>query len=276
MTDSAPSLPAPASGARHRVLVADDDPVSREMAQHILRRLGHEADSAGNGAAALAAHRARSYDLILMDCEMPVLDGFAATRRLRAEEGDGPSRTPVLGLSARVDHDQREHCRAAGMDGLLPKPLLASSLRDALLRWLAPDKPEDTRSSQQEDDALDVVCANFGPHFPHIVALYQRDGAPRLEALRVAQQQGDMVELARVAHALSGSSMAIGATRVATLSAALERAARGLRQQTPNNPSVVSELASEYEQIVPLLETLEREYRHVCARLQELLARQDA
>ena len=101
----------------------------------MVKRLGLHADVAGNGVEALDAIDRLPYDLILMDCQMPVMDGFEATRRLRQTHADGP-RIPVIAMTANAIRGDRELCLDAGMDDYLPKPVRSSELKAMLRRWL--------------------------------------------------------------------------------------------------------------------------------------------
>jgi CheY-like chemotaxis protein len=111
--------------------------VNREVARRILERLGFQVDLAPDGQAALDACAARRFDLILMDVQMPVMDGLTATRELRKRETGG-QRTPIVALTASAMSGELSRCLAAGMDGLLTKPLEVERLRDVLTRHVAP------------------------------------------------------------------------------------------------------------------------------------------
>jgi PAS domain S-box-containing protein len=124
------------SGLAARVLVAEDNPVNQLMAAEMLKRIGCTVDVAGNGREAVEALRARPYDVVLMDCEMPVLNGYDATRQLRAEEAAG-ERVPVIAMTASALKGDRERCLEAGMDDFLPKPVRLQDLRQAVARWVA-------------------------------------------------------------------------------------------------------------------------------------------
>lgn len=127
--------PAPAAGAR--VLVVEDNPVNLLIAEEFLRQLGHEPVGVGDGAAALAACSDAPPQLVLMDLQMPVMDGFEATRRLRALQAEGRLPPfPIVALTAHAGEADRHQSAAAGMDGHLTKPILVDALRDALARWL--------------------------------------------------------------------------------------------------------------------------------------------
>jgi CheY-like chemotaxis protein/HPt (histidine-containing phosphotransfer) domain-containing protein len=226
----------------------------------MLEQLGYAAEAAEDGLQALAAHRAAGYDLILMDCEMPALDGYAATRRLRQEESEKDSglHTPVLGLTAHTGAQQEEQCRQAGMDALLAKPLRPPMLREVLARWLAAaaHAPGTSATPAAGADELDAVRAMFGSDFADLAALYRNDGPLRLAALRTACDRRDRALLATVAHALGGSSASIGASGLATLCRELELRAR----------------AAPLDDCQAHLSRIEHEYRRISDKLQALLA----
>ncbi len=139
-TPAAPSLVerSPAGGAvRPRVLVVEDNDVNQVVAEGILASLGYDADLAGDGREALDALEHTAYDAVLMDCQMPVLDGYDATRELRLRElTQGRPRVPVLAMTASVTEGERERCAAAGMDDFVPKPVTPAELGAALDRWV--------------------------------------------------------------------------------------------------------------------------------------------
>jgi CheY-like chemotaxis protein len=130
--------PTPVPVEHSRVLLADDNELNRQLAAILLLRLGCVVDEAENGAEALALFAQRPYALVLMDCMMPELDGFAATARLRAfEQATGRARTPVLALTASAIEGDRERCLAAGMDDYLAKPFTFEQFEAAVRRWVA-------------------------------------------------------------------------------------------------------------------------------------------
>ncbi len=141
-TPSRGSAPSAATGRRPVVLLVEDNPVNQLVATRMLQLEGCEVDLAANGAEAIDRAQARTYDLILMDCHMPVMDGFQATRRLREIFGP-PGRLPILALTASVLDEDRELCRQAGMDAALAKPLQRKALAQALAHWIrrAPEAP---------------------------------------------------------------------------------------------------------------------------------------
>jgi CheY-like chemotaxis protein len=120
------------------VLVAEDNPVNQVVALRILERGGFHAEVAANGIEALAMLSARRYDAILMDCQMPQMDGYETTVILRRRE-NGTRRTPIIALTAHAMKGDRERCLDAGMDDYLSKPIRRDVLIETLRRWLPPE-----------------------------------------------------------------------------------------------------------------------------------------
>ncbi|VVO21773.1 hybrid sensor histidine kinase/response regulator [Pseudomonas fluorescens] len=121
-----------------RILVAEDNSISTKVIRGMLGKLNLQPDTASNGEEALLAMKAQRYDLVLMDCEMPILDGFSATQQLRAwEVGNQRIRTPVVALTAHILTEHKERARQAGMDGHMAKPVELSQLRELIEHWVA-------------------------------------------------------------------------------------------------------------------------------------------
>jgi signal transduction histidine kinase/CheY-like chemotaxis protein len=130
-----------------RILVAEDNPVNQQLARAMLLRLGYQTDVAGNGQEAVDSVMNVPYDLVLMDCQMPVMDGFQATRIIREREGTS-RHTHIIAVTANAMEGDRERCLAAGMDDYLAKPFRAGDLRRALAKWLptSPDTEDDAQA----------------------------------------------------------------------------------------------------------------------------------
>nr|WP_320132315.1 ATP-binding protein [uncultured Holophaga sp.] len=140
---TAPEAPAQAAPLRlgdgeAAILLVEDNLVNQRVALAILKKLGLKADVAANGKEAVEAHRTRSYDIILMDCQMPEMDGFQATRLIRSTEGEG-KRVPVLAMTANAMQGDQERCIEAGMDDYIAKPVTLDNLMILLRRWLPAD-----------------------------------------------------------------------------------------------------------------------------------------
>lgn len=123
-------------GPSARVLVAEDNPVNQKVTVKMLERLGHEAEVAADGASAIEAFRTKAYDLVLMDCSMPIVDGYEAARQIREFQGDDGPRVPVIAMTAHALDEDRDRCLRAGMDDYLPKPVRPDELALMLERWL--------------------------------------------------------------------------------------------------------------------------------------------
>ena len=120
------------------VLVVEDSPINRVVAMGVLEREGYRAHAVNDGHEALDALQTTRYDAVLMDCQMPGLDGYQATRQLRTRENGG-HHTPVIAMTAHAMTGDREKCLAAGMDDYITKPIRAQTLTETLQRWIRPD-----------------------------------------------------------------------------------------------------------------------------------------
>jgi CheY-like chemotaxis protein len=141
-----------ATTLRARVLVAEDNLVNQKVAVRTLELLGCHAEVAENGALALEALAQREFDAVLMDCQMPVLDGFDATRQIRELEREGRPRTPIIAVTANAMEGDRERCLASGMDDYLAKPVTMAALDEALRKWL-PENVKYRRRSEPPEPA---------------------------------------------------------------------------------------------------------------------------
>lgn len=152
-----------------RVLVAEDNPVNQMVVASLLRKYGCTVDVVADGQAAVRACAAVRYDLVLMDCMMPIMDGYEATRTLRAVPGD--PRLPIVALTARTLDGERDRCLAAGMDDYLTKPIEGPRLRDAVERWTRRSLPPEVTGP-----ALTANAAHVAPIHESVAGLV-RDGA---------------------------------------------------------------------------------------------------
>jgi len=219
------------SAAGRRLLLAEDNKVNQKVAQLTLQRLGYAVDVVGDGAQALDALATGSYDAVLMDWQMPVMDGFAATQELRSRE-DGGRRTPVIALTASAMASDRERCLQAGMDDYLSKPLRSEDLAVVLRRWVL-----GTGQRALDPDVLAGLRELGSRIVEEVLGLYLVDADERLAALKSAADAGTTLA---AAHALKGGSGDVGATRVQSLAAELETRARA--GQLPD-PAQLDDLA---------------------------------
>jgi signal transduction histidine kinase/CheY-like chemotaxis protein/HPt (histidine-containing phosphotransfer) domain-containing protein len=219
------SLALPFGGCS--VLVADDNLVNQQVAQRMLERFGFHVDVAGNGDMAVAMCRNRRYDLILMDCQMPVLDGYEATVRIRAEEA-GVRRVPVIALTANAMQGEREKCLAAGMDDFLSKPIRPQTLHETLQRWLRDSDHERVAAAVTAtadagpQDEMAAVREVFGDSFGELVSLFMLDTPKRIDGLRKSMDEQDQVMVGKFAHAMAGSCASIGAKTLSAMCRELE------------------------------------------------------
>ncbi len=136
-TRTATPCPRPAKGKGVRVLIAEDNQVNQKVVIKQLQKIGYKADAVANGAEALEAATTVAYDVILMDCQMPEMDGFAATREIRRREAECGMHTPIIALTANALEGDRDRCLAAGMDDYLSKPVKIEALQALLEKWSA-------------------------------------------------------------------------------------------------------------------------------------------
>jgi signal transduction histidine kinase/two-component SAPR family response regulator/HPt (histidine-containing phosphotransfer) domain-containing protein len=222
-----------------RVLVAEDNPVNQRLVRTQLGKLGLRPDVASNGREAVDAMRRAPYDVILMDCRMPEMNGLDATVAIRKDEG-GQRRCQIIAMTANALDSDRRRCLEAGMDDYLAKPLHLEDLRDALERALERRSPrlgdepiEDIMPLETGEDgpvrldvldALrgDLVAPGEGNEFQEIVDLFLGNAKRNCLAVRDSLARGDRQSLELAAHSLKGSSSTMGAMRMAALCASLE------------------------------------------------------
>ncbi|HND65297.1 MAG TPA: PAS domain S-box protein [Candidatus Obscuribacter sp.] len=243
----------------YRVLVAEDNPVMQELALRQLERLGYVAEVVKNGKQAVEAVRSRQYAMVLMDCQMPEMDGYEATTVIRREEG-GAHHVPIIAMTASAMKGDRENCLASGMDDYLSKPVSQSDLMRVLNRWVlhvseveaAPAAPssrqarELTKNSAEPSEAAEPAQSetsadrntNSTVDVNELVTLYGGDDLPRLiesflqecdsliSDISIAYENGRVDELIRLAHQLKGLAVVMTAVPLSDTALELERAAR--------------------------------------------------
>jgi CheY-like chemotaxis protein/HPt (histidine-containing phosphotransfer) domain-containing protein len=211
------------------ILVADDDAVSRMVVSGFLRRDGHRVDTAIDGVEAVEAAARERYDLILMDLQMPELDGIEATRRIRASE---TTRRRIVGLTATLDDDVRRRCVDAGFDDVVEKPVSAALIA-SVLSAIGTSEEKSTREPEElSSDYFDRFRRDAGSHsarpFTSIVEAILAEMRSQIERLSEEANRADADGAARAAHALRGASATIGAERLAAAMAHLEATAASL------------------------------------------------
>jgi CheY-like chemotaxis protein len=270
------------AGARRKIggkiLLVEDNPLNQEVTLGMLSVLGCDADVAGNGQEALDAIAAKRYDLVLMDCQMPVLDGYAATRALRTREKEsGGGHLRVVALTANALHGDSDACLAAGMDGYLSKPFTIQKLGNILSKWLsvemrkepggaveAPMDPAVTAEppiSPIEKSVLDGIreLEGAGNHgfFERIVNLYLSGTPGLVDGVLAGAEKGNMDSLLLAVHTLKSSSANVGAIGLSDLCRKIEGKVRA------GEPIAAGD---------PILSKLEGESRSVHEALRAILA----
>lgn len=258
--------PKPAFLVGGRILLVEDDRTNQLVVAGLLERLGCRIEIAGTGQEALEliAQRSSSFDLILMDCYMPQLDGYEATRRIRALAADH-RQIPIIAMTAHTQIGASEACLAAGMDDYLPKPVRLDALREKLQRWLAfrqdstpteaaegPVAREPAAVAVLDRTVLTELRNNLQEAFSKVIEVFLEDMPSYQSALKTAISEGDARRLTEVAHTLKGSSKTLGANRLVAVSKQLEVLGR----------------SGSTEGAMPLFEAFTGEYARVRAALQ--------
>ncbi|HYH19150.1 MAG TPA: response regulator, partial [Azospirillum sp.] len=239
ISESAAAAGAPLGARRCRILVAEDNPVNQQLTLALLRRAGHVAEAVSNGAQAIDAVQSLPYDLVLMDVQMPEMDGLEATRAIRRLPGDR-ARVPVVAITANAMRGDDLTCLAAGMDDYLSKPIHSEQLLAMVQRWAGrrsgctpgvaqaatgtPLPPAvSTVDHAKVEELRDVMGADG---FARLMQTFFRDGPAHLRLLREAVRDGDLDRAGREAHALKGSAGSVGFREVAEAAARIVTAAR--------------------------------------------------
>jgi signal transduction histidine kinase/CheY-like chemotaxis protein/HPt (histidine-containing phosphotransfer) domain-containing protein len=213
------------------ILVAEDNKASQIFVTHLLEQLGCHVDVATDGIQAVDMYLENEYDLILMDCQMPIMDGFDASIRIRSEEKYG-KRIPIVAFTANTMMDNQERWINAGMDDFASKPVTLTTLHNLLARWLQIDmsqggKPVEQSVSQPGNNFSAIRKMVGSSTFNGVATTFINDFAPmKIRKLRSAIQSGNLSEISRIAHILTGSSAMIGAYSLAERCREMEREAR--------------------------------------------------
>jgi CheY-like chemotaxis protein/HPt (histidine-containing phosphotransfer) domain-containing protein len=213
-----------------RILIAEDNAVNQMVALRLLERLGYGADVALNGLEALEALERKTYDVVLMDVQMPELDGLEASRRI-GERWPAGSRPRIIAMTANALPEDREACLAAGMQDYVAKPIRPDELAEALKRARpieggADMIPEDVNGGL-DDAALDSLRELGGDEFvAEVIDTFLADAPDLLAAMRTSLRDGDTDELRRAAHTLKSNGATLGAARFAEVCSELEALAR--------------------------------------------------
>ena len=244
-----------------KILLVEDNPVNREVAVGMLESLGCVAHAAENGWIALEAMNNDAYDAVLMDCQMPVMDGLTATSELRRrEQNSGGARVPIIALTANTMEGDRERCLAAGMDDFLSKPFSQQQLAALLKRWLAlhvlpeSERREGARLPLIDPAVLRNIAALARPALlDSMIELYLQHSPPLIGAIEQAAANAQVEALQVALHTFKSSTANLGGLRLATLTKECEALVR---------EGGVAKAA-------PAVQRIRREYQDFCSALMQ-------
>jgi two-component system, sensor histidine kinase and response regulator len=252
-----PAASGPSTGPR--ILLVEDNPVNREVAVGMLESLGCRIDAAENGWLAVEAMNVTTYDAVLMDCQMPIMDGLTATAEIRRrEQTSGAARVPVIALTANAMEGDRERCLAAGMDDFLSKPFAQQQLATLLRRWLALRAlPEAERRDLSRVPLIDAgvlrnIAALAKPALlTSMIDLYLQHSPGLVRAIESAAANLQADVLSQAVHTLKSSTANLGGSRLAMAARECEVLLR----------------EGGITQAAPMVQRIRREYQEFCAAL---------
>jgi two-component system, sensor histidine kinase and response regulator len=239
--------PAPVAAGGAHVLVAEDNPINQLVIQGMLAKRGYVADVVPTGREALDALDRERHVAVLMDVQMPDLDGYETTRRIRASE-DGDPHIPIIAMTAGALEGDREAALAAGMDDYLAKPLRPEQLDAVLERWLGAAAQPAPREPILDESRIRNFRENYPDIVDRLVALFTDSMPPLLDEIGAAARERDDDQVRRLAHKLKSSCDNVGATRMAALCRTLEQSSADLGELvdelTAAYPATLAEIRS--------------------------------
>ncbi|HEY0049404.1 MAG TPA: response regulator, partial [Pyrinomonadaceae bacterium] len=256
------------AASRRRILVVEDNAVNQTVAKTQLEKFGYRADVAANGLEALDALLRIPYDLVLMDCQMPEMDGYEATAAIRRREQGTALRTPIIAMTAHAIDGEREKCLAAGMDDYISKPVQKDVLRQTVERWLNTDAAPVTKTGGEVagDKAPDDVCVvdlellkdltlGDAAMLREIIELYVQQTGEQLDEISRAITAQNPEMLYQISHKALGGSATCGMKTIVPFFKELEQS--GKMRQFENAEALLSgarrsfiEISRECEEIV--------------------------
>lgn len=246
-----------------RILIAEDNPLNRNVLCSMLKSLDLKVDTVEDGPSVLAAMQEDTYDLILMDCQMPGLDGDQVTRIIRDARDSETGQPVVVAVTADVSADHREQCLNSGMDDFLSKPIRLGTLKAGLRRWsnmsfsrrlqlpgaaVSGDAADEEIAGRLQERAGDVGNEFIG----EFIDLFLEDTTSRLDVLHSALEQSDLETVRRECHALKGACLELGVAEMGDCCDALGQASRDKRLD--DLPDALHRLTAEFDRVRPLFE----------------------
>ena len=261
--EAAVPIPALSGGMKIRILVAEDNVVNQKVAVRMLEKLGHRADLAANGAEVVTAMSACPYDVVFMDCQMPVMDGFEATARIRRVDGPG-RHTAIIAMTANALRGDRERCIAAGMDDYISKPVKQSDFAAALDRWPAAPRVHDAGDPSLEeprvfvDDSVLNELSRLGDEegadfVGEMLNLFLKETPLRIRHIRRALGELELRDVRDTAHLLKGTCHQLGLTEMVRHCQRLENC--GTSGEQNGRGHIIAELEQAYLDTAELLES---------------------
>lgn len=255
---------------RANILLVEDNTINQVVGKDMLEHFGCVVDIAGNGKEAVDAIALKKYDLVFMDCQMPVMDGFTATKVIRENEAKtnngngGKSRLPIVALTAHAMEGYRETCLEAGMDDYMSKPFKIKQLEELLLKWLSiasvqeKEKHEAQQNFEESEDtvlnhnSLKQITSLQPDLLAKVVEIYFQNSTNLINTIRTAAISGDAVTLSKAAHSMKSSSANLGALNLANLCKELET--KGRENNIDGIQTIVSSMEMEYKRVRTALE----------------------
>ncbi len=215
------------------ILLAEDNTVNQQVAATVLKKHGCHVTCVGDGEAALTQFKTHKFDMVIMDCQMPILDGYEATKTIRLYEQETHTHIPIVALTAHALRGDREKCLAAGMDDYIIKPIRRYEFSQVLLKWIAKDKQCESATVTEESQASDVgetlheetfaaLCELMGDKIHKLLARHLTVAQTYLKTIQDALDSQDFKAMKEAAHPLKSSSAQIGALKVSAKSAQIE------------------------------------------------------
>ncbi len=217
-------LPENKANKNVKILLVEDTPVNRKVFLSQLKQIGFTADYVENGQAALDRLAEQSYDLIFMDCQMPILDGYEATRLLREREGEN-AHTVVVAVTASAMAGDREKCLAAGMDDYLTKPVRTAEIAQVLAKWM-PEKFPEKKPDSLEHHRLAAISGGDKTFEIELIESYLQETQGYLTQLKEGLRNSDSVCVAQIAERVKGASANVGAKNIAEIASSLQESAK--------------------------------------------------
>jgi len=252
------------TGPSYRLLLAEDNPVNRTIGTRMLSKLGHLVVTADNGKQAVEISATESFDVVLMDVEMPIMNGFEATAAIRAREAEiGGRRTPIIALTAHVMQGDRERCLDAGMDSYASKPIQPTELFATIEALLATNPREEPMASTPSEDipvldriALYEQVGDEADLLLKVIEMFRIDSVSVVAKLDVALTEGDASEVQQGAHRIKGALLTLGGKAAANVAMHLEH--MGREGDVSQGMPLLTDLRHELERLAPELDAVVR------------------